>query len=96
MLFAGVIVIIALLGLYLLGLGSLQGVALGVSLTVLMTMLASLTLLPSLLTIFGRRIERSVRKHAAKAKREPGRLWRRWADLVQRARGRRWWSPWWR
>ena len=49
-----------------------------------MTMLASLTLLPSLLTIFGGRIERSVRKHAAKAKREPGRLWRRWADVVQR------------
>jgi RND superfamily putative drug exporter len=83
-LFAGITVVIALLGLYLLGLGALQGVALGVTVTVLMTMLASLTLLPSLLTIFGRRIERSVRKRAAKAKHEPGRLWRRWADVVQR------------
>ena len=36
------------------------------TLTVLMTMLASLTLLPSLLTIFGRRIEQRIRKHAAK------------------------------
>ncbi len=83
-LFAGITVIIALLGLYLLGLGSLQGVALGVTVTVLMTMLASLTLLPSLLTIFGGRIERSVHKRAAKAKHESGRLWRRWADVVQR------------
>ena len=82
-LFAGITVIIALLGLYLLGLGSLQGVALGVSLTVLMTMLASLTLLPSLLTIFGARLERSVRRRAARARGEHGRAWRRWADVVQ-------------
>ena len=84
-LFAGATVIIALLGLYVLGLGALQGIALGVTLTVLMTMLASLTLLPSLLTIFGRRLEKSVRKHAAKARREPGNGWRRWATRVRRA-----------
>jgi RND superfamily putative drug exporter len=36
----------------------LQGVALAVSLTVLMTMLTSLTLLPALLTLHGARIER--------------------------------------
>ena len=83
-LFAGATVIIALLGLYVLGLGALQGIALGVTLTVLMTMLASLTLLPSLLTIFGRRLEKSIRKHAAKARREPGNRWRRWASWVQR------------
>lgn len=86
-LFAGATVIIALLGLYALGLGALQGVALGVTLTVLMTMVASLTLLPCLLTIFGRRIERSVRKHAARRKRETGAGWRRWGALIQR-------SPW--
>ncbi|GLY19478.1 membrane protein [Kineosporia sp. NBRC 101677] len=86
-LFAGATVVIALLGLYTLGLGALEGVALGVTLTVLMTMLASLTLLPALLHIFGRRIERSVHKHAERARRrgrEPGRRWRAWADLVQR------------
>ncbi|WP_236030173.1 MMPL family transporter [Paractinoplanes lichenicola] len=86
-LFAGATVVIALLGLYTLGLGSLEGVALSVTLTVLMTMLASLTLLPSLLTIFGRRIERSIRKHAARNERRgrvPGRRWRSWATLVQR------------
>jgi RND superfamily putative drug exporter len=83
-LFAGITVVIALLGLYALGLGSLQGIALAVALTVLMTMLASLTLLPSLLTIFGKRIERRVRRHAERARREPGARWRAWAGVVQR------------
>jgi putative drug exporter of the RND superfamily len=86
-LFAGCTVIIALLGLLVLGLGALQGVALGVTLTVLMTMLAAVTLLPALLNLFGRRIERSVLKHAEKSRREPGAAWRRWGALVQR-------SPW--
>jgi RND superfamily putative drug exporter len=83
-LFAGCTVVIALLGLLALGLGALQGVALGVTLTVLMTMLAAVTLLPSLLTLFGKRIERSVRKHAAKQRRTPGDGWRKLAAAVQR------------
>ncbi|HEX5203694.1 MAG TPA: MMPL family transporter [Actinoplanes sp.] len=58
--FAGCTVIVALLGLVVLGLGALQGVAFAVALTVLVTMLAALTLLPALLAIFGRRLERSV------------------------------------
>jgi RND superfamily putative drug exporter len=82
--FAGCTVVIALLGLLALGLGSLQGVALGVTLTVLMTMLAAVTLLPSLLTLFGKRIERRVRKHAAKQRRTPGDGWRKLAGVVQR------------
>ena len=82
--FAGTTVIIALLGLFALGLGSLQGVALAVALTVLVTMLASLTLLPALLTVFGRRIERRITKHAARARRGAGYRWRQLADAVQR------------
>jgi len=82
--FAGCTVVIALLGLLALGLGSLQGVALGVTLTVLTTMLAAVTLLPALLTLFGKRIERSVRKHAAKRRRTPGDGWRKLAAAVQR------------
>jgi RND superfamily putative drug exporter len=81
-LFAGTTVIIALLGLLALGLGGLQGVALAVALTVLMTMLASVTLLPALLSLFGKRLERGIRKHAIK--REHGKAWRRLADGVQR------------
>lgn len=83
-LFAGASVILALAGLYSLRMGSLQGVVLGVALTVLMTMIASLTLLPALLTVFGKRIERSVLKHAAKTGRVPGQRWRAWAGVVQR------------
>ena len=83
-LFAGVTVMIALLGLLTLGLGSLQGIALAVALTVLVTMIASLTLLPALLSIFGNRIERSIRRRAQRIRREPGQRWRRWAASVRR------------
>jgi putative drug exporter of the RND superfamily len=82
--FAGCTVIIALGGLVVLGLGSLQGVAVAVALTVLVTMLASLTLLPSLLAIMGGRIERGVRRRAARARHAEGNRWRRWSELVQR------------
>ncbi|UPK76619.1 MMPL family transporter [Nocardioidaceae bacterium SCSIO 66511] len=83
-LFAGCTVIVALLGLLLIGMGAIQGLALAVALTVLMTMVASITLLPALLTLFGRRIEKSVRKRAAKSKRAPGSGWRSLAAAVQR------------
>ncbi|SCK50430.1 putative drug exporter of the RND superfamily [Streptomyces sp. WMMB 714] len=98
--FAGCTVIIALLGLVVLGLGSLQGVALAVALTVLVTMLASLTLLPALLAVAGGRIERNVARRAAKRRdggqggagsdggpggsRPEGAGWRRWGAAVQR------------
>jgi RND superfamily putative drug exporter len=85
--FAGCTVIIALLGLVVLGLGSLQGVALAVALTVLVTMAASLVLLPALLAVFGRRIHRNVLKRAARAAargKEEGRRWRALAAAVQR------------
>ena len=85
--FAGSTVMIALLGLVLLGLGSLQGVAVAVALTVGVTMLAALTLLPALLAIMGERMERSVLRRARKAKRADGDRWRRWTDIVH---GRPW------
>ncbi|WP_130799421.1 MMPL family transporter [Streptomyces otsuchiensis] len=86
--FAGCTVIVALLGLVALGLGSLQGVALAVALTVLVTMAASLTLLPALLGIFGDRFARQFRARAARrAERGRGRegdRWRRIGGAVQR------------
>ncbi|PXY37183.1 hypothetical protein BAY59_00950 [Prauserella coralliicola] len=81
-LFAGCTVIIALLGLLALGLGSLRGVAFAVALTVLVTMAASVTLLPALLTVFGRRIERRIRSRASR--RVHGQRWRALAGAVQR------------
>ena len=83
-LFAGASVIIALGGLFTLGVAAYEGAVTAVALTVLMTMVASQTLLPALLSLFGARIEKRVRKHAAKARRESGESWRRWAALVQR------------
>jgi putative drug exporter of the RND superfamily len=46
-----------------------------------MTMLASLTLLPALLHLLGGRLERNVRRRAGRA---DGERWRRWAEAVQR------------
>ncbi|HEX3243395.1 MAG TPA: MMPL family transporter, partial [Solirubrobacterales bacterium] len=57
-LFAGVTVIIALMGMMLLGLSFLYGVAMATAFAVLMTMIAALTLLPALLTIAGPRVDR--------------------------------------
>ncbi|TCC49592.1 MMPL family transporter [Kribbella pittospori] len=84
-LFAGASVIIALLGMFTLGIAAFEGTVTAVAFTVLVTMVASLTLLPALLTLFGKRIEIRVRKHAAKSSRRPGERWRRWAWFVQRA-----------
>ena len=55
-LFAGITVCIALLGLFSLGLSFLYGVAIAASLAVAVTVAASLTLLPALLGFFGRRV----------------------------------------
>ncbi|MEV5763960.1 MMPL family transporter [Micromonospora sp. NPDC052213] len=86
--FAGCTVILALLGLVALGLGSLKGMALSVALTVLVTMAASLTLLPALLGIFGARFARQFTARAArreaKGKAPEGTLWRTLAAAVQR------------
>lgn len=84
-LFAGVSVIIAMLGLFTLGIAAFEGTITAVAITVLLTMVASLTLLPALLSLFGAKIEKSVIRRAAKNQRRPGERWRRLAWLVQRA-----------
>ncbi len=57
-LFAGITVIISLMGMLLLGISFLYGVAVAAALAVLFTMIAALTLLPALLTIAGHRVDR--------------------------------------
>ncbi len=69
-LFAGTTVVIALLGMMLLGVDFLYGVAISASIGVLLVMLASLTLLPALLTIAGARVARPSRRARARAARE--------------------------
>ena len=54
--FAGATVVIALLGMFALGVNLLYGLAVSSSIAVLLVLAASLTLLPALLTFFGPRI----------------------------------------
>jgi len=58
-LFAGMTVVLSLLGMLLIGLASISGLAVGASVTVLVTMVSSLTLLPALLGLAGHRVELS-------------------------------------
>jgi putative drug exporter of the RND superfamily len=55
--FAGITVMISLLGMFLMGLAFVRGLAIGASIAVLFTMLVSVTLLPALLGLAGDRIE---------------------------------------
>jgi RND superfamily putative drug exporter len=89
-LFAGATVCVALLGLMLMGVTFLIGVSLGAAVTVALTILASVTLLPALLGFMGpkvlgrRRLQRLERQgpddsHVTGA-------WLRWARIVERRR----------
>src|SRR5277367_1460571 len=68
-LFAGCTVVIALLGMTLLGVEFLYGLAIAASVAVLLVMFASLTLLPALLTIAGARVARPSRRARRRAER---------------------------
>jgi RND superfamily putative drug exporter len=84
-LFAGITVIISLMGMLLLGISFLYGVAIAAAIAVLFTMIAALTLLPALLTLVGRRIDRL--RIPGLGKRNPeadGTRWYRWSRLIQR------------
>src|SRR3954452_16545242 len=83
-LFAGITVIISLLGMFLLGLSFLYGVAMAASIAVLFTMIAALTLLPALLTIVGRRVDR-LRLPGFRRKRPEaeGTRWYGWSRTIQ-------------
>jgi RND superfamily putative drug exporter len=86
--FAGSTVIIALLGMFALGITFLNGMAVAASVGVLMTMIAALTALPALLSRFGHRIARPGRRERRRAETttpvgESG-FWPIWARVVQR------------
>ncbi|MFF7358391.1 MULTISPECIES: MMPL family transporter [Streptomyces] len=86
--FAGATVCIALLGMLTLRLGFLNGVAVAASLTVVLTVAASVTLLPALLSYIGSRAlsRRERRRLAAHGPRPelPTGLAARWSALVER------------
>ena len=79
-LFAGITVVITLLSMFVLGIMLLNAAALAAAVSVALTMLAALTLLPVLLSRFGDRIGRGGRRTGAST---PG-FWPRWAALVTR------------
>ncbi|MDQ3945543.1 MAG: MMPL family transporter [Actinomycetota bacterium] len=84
-LFAGITVIIAVLGLFTVGLDMINGLAVGISLGVLMTMLAALTLLPAVLGFVGRNIDKLGLPHRRRAgSAHHTSVWFRWSRLIQR------------
>jgi len=83
-LFAGVTVVISLLGMLLMGMRFLDGLAFGTASAVLVAVVAAITLLPALLGVVGTRIDRlSVhrRRHAVAGGEN---VWHRWSRFVQR------------
>ena len=81
-LFAGATVVIALLGMFALGVSFLYGVAIAASLGVLTVLAASLTLLPALLMFTGKRVGRVRQRSRAREPRAG--FWLRWVGMIQR------------
>ncbi|MGW7463323.1 MMPL family transporter [Streptomyces xantholiticus] len=86
--FAGATVCIALLGMLILRLGFLNGVAIAASLTVVLTVAASVTLLPALLSLIGMRaLNRRERRRLARRRARPELptgFAARWSAFVER------------
>jgi len=89
-LFAGIIVCIALLGMFALGVTFLYGLAIAAAIGVAFTMVAALTLLPALLGFIGPRVlsRKQKRTLAVDGPRVVGAgtkgFWPRWADFIRR------------
>jgi putative drug exporter of the RND superfamily len=85
-LLAGTTVVIALLGMFATGVSFMYGLSIASVLAVLLTMFASLTVLPALLSRWGPRIarpgRRARRREAAGLPPRPS-LWRRWSEVVR-------------
>jgi RND superfamily putative drug exporter len=89
-LFAGSTVCIAILGLIALGVSFFNGMAVATALAVGFTMIASLTLLPALLSVFGLKVLPRRHRAAVRAGQfiddHPVGLWARWSRFVARNR----------
>jgi RND superfamily putative drug exporter len=83
-LFAGIIVCISMLGLFTVGLSFLNGVGVAASISVIVSMIASLTLLPAFLSIIGKNIDRlRIPFKKLHPEEEGGKGWKKWADKIQ-------------
>jgi putative drug exporter of the RND superfamily len=87
-LFAGATVIVALLGLLVLGVSFLNGVGIAAAVVVLVVMIAAVTLIPALLGMVGMRVlsKKERRRLEAEGPRDPklDGIWPRWAGYVQK------------
>ncbi len=86
--FAGLTVIIALCGMLVIGIGFLSTMALVAAVSVLITVLLALTLLPALLGLVGERIctTKARTKHAASGNKARHGFSRRWANITVKYR----------
>ena len=84
-LFAGTTVVISVLGLLLMKTSIFKGSAIAIAIGVLVTMLASVTLLPALLGFVGRNIDKFGSPHRRRSH-PVGELtgWQRWSKVIQR------------
>jgi putative drug exporter of the RND superfamily len=87
-LFAGMIVCIAMLGMFALGVSFLYGVAVAAAVAVAFTVLAALTLLPAMLGVVGglvpRRRERRALREGRLSITDESPLWARWSRAMQK------------
>ena len=81
---AGTTVVISMFGLFATDLNYMQGAAVAAIMSVLVIMLAAVTLLPAMLGFTGRTIDRLRLPGARHRSAEGSPVWRRWAQLVQR------------
>jgi RND superfamily putative drug exporter len=87
-LFAGITVCIALLGMFALGVSFLYGVATASAIVVAFTVFAALTLLPAFLALFGKRVlTRKQRKAVAAGNlttTDESPLWAKWSNILEK------------
>jgi RND superfamily putative drug exporter len=84
-LFAGTVVVISLLGMLLMGFAFVEGLAVGSAVTVLVTMLSSVTLLPAVIGFSGHNIDRWRLPWFHRGEDNPrDSFWFRWSRLIQR------------
>ena len=84
MLFAGGTVVISLLGLFLIGVSFIRGLAIGASLAVLLVMAAAVTLLPAVLGFVGHTIDKWALPTTKRPKPAEQTIWARWSRTIQR------------
>jgi putative drug exporter of the RND superfamily len=87
-LFAGMIVCIAMLGMFALGVSFLYGVGVAAAIAVAFTVFASLTLLPAMIAVVGKLVPRRRERRALRESRftvtDESPLWARWAGAMQK------------